>query len=234
MDYNRENIHLICWKKTITPEQANWLRHAPKKYQSTAIKNALKRHDDQHKYHFVPQANNIRSRTWTVSLVYDVERVKALVEALIPKYAYIIHDKDEDAGIHTHFYLEFPNAVFLNPTAEKLNIPAHMLEKVDTKVGFLRYLTHENTPGKHHYDISEVVANFDVAAVTLEAEKKLKRSFVYDSIKFQRGELKAKEYLDRHIEKISCSAVSTIYRIAGDIASRSTSRIENPEEITMT
>lgn len=84
------------------------------------------------------------------------------------KYAYILHDKDKSAERkHCHYYLEFKSPRSFKSIANDLEIPVTMLEKVYNKKSMLDYLTHENDSNKHHYDISEITANFDI-----EQEKK--------------------------------------------------------------
>lgn len=102
----------------------------------------------------------IRRRNYTFALTKDNERVIKLVKKY-PKYAYIKHDKD-DAEEHYHYYIEFENARSLNSVARELNIPENMIEQVYSKSGILNYLTHENSNGKYHYDISEITSNFDL------------------------------------------------------------------------
>lgn len=85
------------------------------------------------------------------------ERVKTC-----PKWAYIKHDKDITSdGIHYHFYVEFPNPRSWSAVANDLLIPVVSLQKVQSKSGILKYLTHENAPDKHHYDQSEIVTNME-------------------------------------------------------------------------
>lgn len=84
------------------------------------------------------------------------------------KWAYILHDKDNSAERkHYHYYLEFKNPRSFSSIANDLEIPVTMLQKVYNKNAMLDYLTHENDPNKHHYDIADIVSNFDI-----EDEKK--------------------------------------------------------------
>lgn len=89
-----------------------------------------------------------------------------------PYYAYIRHNKDklnssnltnQDVGVHYHFYLDFANPRSFASVASELHIPVTILESVKvSKSAILQYLTHENDPNKFHYDISDIVCNFDI------------------------------------------------------------------------
>lgn len=79
------------------------------------------------------------------------------------KYAYICHDKDTSADRkHYHYVLMFDSPRSFKGIANDLEIPVTILQKVYSKKGILDYLTHENDPNKHHYELSEITANFDV------------------------------------------------------------------------
>lgn len=112
----------------------------------------------------------MKRRNYTFALTKDNSRIIKIVEKF-PKYAYIKHDKDS-GEIHYHYYIEFPNPRSLSSVARELSIPENMLEQVYSKCGILTYLTHENSPEKHHYDLSEVVANFDISKELLDDKSK--------------------------------------------------------------
>lgn len=113
----------------------------------------------------------IKRRNYTFALTKDNDRIIKIVEKY-PKYAYIKHDKD-NAEIHYHYYIEFPNPRSINSVATELSIPDNMLEQVYSKKGILAYLTHENSPDKHHYDTSEIISNFDVILEGKEDDRKI-------------------------------------------------------------
>lgn len=125
----------------------------------------------------------IKRRNYTFALTRDNERVIKIVEKY-PKYAYIKHDKD-DAEVHYHYYIEFPNPRSIDAVARDLDIPTNMLEAVYNKRGILEYLTHENAQGKHHYDASEVRANFDLVTEVNNVARPAtpeERQFIINSI----------------------------------------------------
>lgn len=114
------------------------------------------------------------------------------------KYAYILHDKDKSAERkHCHYYLEFNSPRSFKSIANDLEIPVTMLEKVYNKKAMLDYLTHENDPNKHHYDISEITANFDI-----EQEKKSDggfpfKDFYFDYKKVRSGLMDDVDFIDK-------------------------------------
>ena len=89
-----------------------------------------------------------------------------------PFYAYIKHDNDtpgkvdpsdSESGVHYHFYLEYSNARSFASVATELGIPVTMLQGIRvSKRAVLQYLTHENDPNKHHYNLEDIHSNFDV------------------------------------------------------------------------
>ncbi|MBO7736099.1 MAG: hypothetical protein J6S67_26245, partial [Methanobrevibacter sp.] len=129
-----------------------------------------------------------KRRDFTFVLRKDVRRIIKLFDSFpsnkdqdgnfidspsYPFYAYIRHDKDRpknlddlklnpEAGVHYHFFIEFSNPRSFCSVADELELPVTSLEPVRDKVGILRYLTHENSPDKHHYSPDEVVSNFNV------------------------------------------------------------------------
>lgn len=86
------------------------------------------------------------------------------------KWAWIYHNKDKAEHKHYHFYLEFANPRSFLSVANELNIPVTNLQQVFDKKGILQYLTHENSPEKHHYSPDEVHSNFVVSEELLEPE----------------------------------------------------------------
>ena len=114
--------------------------------------------------------SSIKRRNYTFSLnVDDTPNLKLIIKVVekMPKYAYILHDKDKDdyghkKKDHYHFYIEFPNPRYLNSIAKDLEIDSNYIEKVYDKKGILNYLTHRNQPEKYQYDIKEVKTNFDI------------------------------------------------------------------------
>lgn len=83
----------------------------------------------------------------------------------IKKWAYILHDKDQDASPHYHIYLNFgKSCVNSKLVAEWFGLQESQVNKVMGRAtDMLQYLTHSNDSqkNKHQYSPSEVVANFD-------------------------------------------------------------------------
>lgn len=148
-------------------------------------------------------------RYFTFSLVDDNPVVIKKVEELYKgyKYAYICHDKDKGVEHkHYHYVLMFPSPRSFASVANDLEIPVTMLQKVYSKKGILDYLTHENDPNKHHYDLSEIHANFDV-----EDEKKCDdgfpfKEFYFDYCKVREGEITVGQFIDKY--KIYCATLN--------------------------
>lgn len=115
-----------------------------------------------------------------------------------PLYAFIKHDKDRiessddltnpDKGIHYHYFVEYKNARSFASVANEFQIPVTMIEQVWDRSGILNYLTHEKAPDKHHYDVSEVKANFNLVE---------ERNDEYDFMQF------ARDYSDMRNGKIT-------------------------------
>ena len=83
----------------------------------------------------------------------------------IKKWAYILHDKDQDTSPHYHIYLNFGNSgVESKLVAEWFGLQESQVNKIMGRAtDMLQYLTHSNDSqkNKHQYSPSEVVANFD-------------------------------------------------------------------------
>lgn len=99
------------------------------------------------------------------------------------KYAVIVHDQETDKEgnrkeADMHAMLCFKNARFLSAVAKKLGDKEQFIEKWDGDVnnGF-SYLLHRTkdakTKGKHQYDPSEVIANFDFSGLINQIENKV-------------------------------------------------------------
>lgn len=118
------------------------------------------------------------------------------------KYAYILHDKDKSAGRkHYHYLLMFSSPRSFKSIANDLEMPVTNLQKVYSRKGMLAYLTHENDPSQHHYDLSEITANFDI-----EEEKKKEdggpeidpwQEFC-DYVDMKEGRISMKEWFDKY------------------------------------
>ena len=117
------------------------------------------------------------------------------------KYAVIVHDQEADKEgnrkeADMHAMLCFKNARFLSAVAKKLGDKEQFIEKWDGDVnnGF-SYLLHRTkdakTKGKHQYDPSEVIANFDFSGLINQIENKvtLKQYQAQAGVKFSVDEL---------------------------------------------
>lgn len=117
------------------------------------------------------------------------------------KYAVIVHDQETDKEgnrkeVDMHAMLCFKNARFLSAVAKKLGDKEQFIEKWDGDVnnGF-SYLLHRTkdakTKGKHQYDPSEVIANFDFSGLINQIENKvtLKQYQAQAGVKFSVDEL---------------------------------------------
>lgn len=140
-------------------------------------------------------------RYYTFSLVRDNSVVQRNIKEKYShsKWAYICHDKDTSAEHkHFHYVLIFDSPRSFSSVANDLEIPVTMLQKVYSKKGILDYLTHENDPNKHHYDLSEIQANFDI-----EEEKNKNAGFDIDSefsdyCKLRDGTMPLSEWWDKY------------------------------------
>ena len=104
-------------------------------------------------------------------IVTQPEYLKSPLQDILRKYrtikqwAYILHDKDDDATPHFHIYVNFGSTgVDSKDVAAWFGISENFINKIEgRKVDMLLYLTHgqESQQHKHQYDFSEVRANFD-------------------------------------------------------------------------
>lgn len=152
------------------------------------------------------QSTPNKVRYFTFSLVHDNPRVQETIKKIYDhdKYAYILHDKDKSAERkHCHYVLMFSSPRSFKSVANDLEIPVTMLQKVYSKKGILDYLTHENDPNKHHYDLSEITANFDVEE---EKDNDDGKPDVWgefqDFLALKHGEMSYKEWFDKYREQL--------------------------------
>lgn len=107
---------------------------------------------------------------WTV----DVVNATLNNWSVIQDFAYIVHDKDiKDDGVpkepHIHVMIRFTGAVPTDAILARVKavtgrndiIKYEHLNKCHKWVSAVAYLTHENVQGKHIYDRSEVVSNYN-------------------------------------------------------------------------
>lgn len=118
----------------------------------------------------MPRAKD-SSRYWTFMFYNDHDEYSAFVQeindlgllcALSP-----LHDKDidpkSDTGqlkkAHTHVVLKFPHAVghrAVNEITQKFQGATDYVQRILNPAKMVEYLTHENQPEKHHYNIDDV------------------------------------------------------------------------------
>ena len=111
------------------------------------------------------------------------ETIQEAIEAhkgAIHQWCYILHDKDtnEDGSIktpHWHIYLRFYTPQDSKYICKWFGQTENRVEQIKGKrySAGVAYATHANAPEKYQYDVGEVKANFDVAAIiSKEAEAK--------------------------------------------------------------
>lgn len=91
----------------------------------------------------------------------DIKRLSA------DRWAYIKHDRDLDNDgnvkkAHYHILIEFGNPRTISSVAKMLDVASNMVEVCYSVEGTRMYLTHANAPDKVQYDVSEVIANYDI------------------------------------------------------------------------
>ena len=98
----------------------------------------------------------------------------------IKRYAYILHDKDQDASPHYHIYVNFGGSgVDSKIVAGWFGLQESQVNRVKGRAtDMLEYLTHSNPSQKHKYQYSpsEVISNFDF-------EEEIKKSKIVGNFK---------------------------------------------------
>lgn len=162
-----------------------------------------------------------RCRYMTFSLVHHNKNIQnRIVENFkSAKYAWIKHDKDDSAEhVHYHYLLMFPNAVSFSSIANILLIPVTQIQKVYSKNGILDYLTHENDKDKHHYDFSEIHANFDIQEEKQRSEPRNVLALYDDFCLIRNGLMTPRDFLDKYSVEFSgmnmCSLLQSFGRLS--------------------
>lgn len=155
----------------------------------------------------------IKRRNYTFALTKDNERIIKIVEKY-PKYAYIKHDKD-DAEVHYHYYVEFPNPRSIKNVAQELKIPENMLEQVYNKRGILEYLTHKNELNKHHYDDSEIKTNMDFTEeIKAQAVSKEEIELIINAIAdYDEGTISYRQLMNQMVPFINPRNAEAVFRL---------------------
>lgn len=110
--------------------------------------------------------------------------LKDIIETKVEpeRYAFIIHDKDEDVEPHIHVMLQFENLRHITAIAKLLGDKEQYIQKWDNRSenGFA-YLVHrtKGSMAKHQYSLSEVTANFNIADMINENTKKMEKKSGY-------------------------------------------------------
>lgn len=133
-------------------------------------KKGEKKQDSEEKSHF----QNKRSRLFAIMTYATEEDIKAVIEEkkeLLRYWCYICHDKDKkpetDEPVQSHFHILFE---CFNPYTIKAirnwfgwcrdedgKQVTTLAQVVVFRKGIVDYLTHENTPEKYRYEMSDVV-----------------------------------------------------------------------------
>ena len=96
--------------------------------------------------------------------LYSIDKLKNKLDnsKAIKKYAFIVHDKDNTRP-HFHCMIAFNNPNPLEAVASYFEIQPQYINKI--KAGWkkaVQYLVHQNDSEKYQYDISAIVANYEV------------------------------------------------------------------------
>lgn len=154
-----------------------------------------------------------KRRNFTFTVFEGVfEMIQPYFKGYCPKWAYILHDKDDSGHKHYHLYVEYENPRSFASVANDLHIPVNQLQGVISKRGILSYLTHDNEADKHHYDLSEVVANFDIVKEKQE-EKIDVIQIAKDYAAMREGRMSYLEFLQCHENSISRQSFSSVLQI---------------------
>ena len=114
----------------------------------------------------------------------NTEELKDIIETKVKpeRYAFIIHDKDEDVEPHIHVMFQFENLRHITAIAKLLGDKEQFIQKWDgrSENGFA-YLVHrtKGSTTKHQYSLSEVTANFNIADMINENTKKIEKKSSY-------------------------------------------------------
>lgn len=93
---------------------------------------------------------------------YENDRDRLTLEYIINVYPskYVDHDKDEVKN-HTHIVFQTPSPRTVESVKKELDVP--YIEYVRTVKQMIKYLTHENEEGKHHYNLNELHGDLDIS-----------------------------------------------------------------------
>ncbi len=94
---------------------------------------------------------------------FDIDAFKHFLDTdpRIIKYAFIIHDKDEDTKRHIHCMCKLNFATTIKKIADIMDCKEQNIERIKrTFANALAYLTHLNEPDKYHYGDNEVISNY--------------------------------------------------------------------------
>lgn len=133
--------------------------------------------------------NNTRRRKWLLTINKKAQCFEFIGQALDniisknDKYAYILHDKDNERQPHYHLMLTFKNPRSLN--ALKNNFTGAHIEPIIAEGATANYLTHstENAQGKYQYSIEQVITNDKEWYLSIRTDSQ-KETFTEDKLPY--------------------------------------------------
>ena len=129
----------------------------------------------------------VKSHNWMYVQQLDYLKVKTekfqeiLEKSGAEKWAYILHDKDENVEPHYHVILHYKNASRVSTVARLFKDDEERVEKWDYRwdnaCGYIIHITDNSVKdGKYLYDVNEVVANFDFVDKIKQIQKRVNGS----------------------------------------------------------
>ncbi len=84
----------------------------------------------------------------------------------IKKYAFILHNKDNEKDNHYHIFLQFKQTRYFDEIASWFNVNINDIEKLKSRYNnAVLYLVHKHQPEKYQYDAKDVISNFDFTSL---------------------------------------------------------------------
>lgn len=129
-----------------------------------------------------------------------LDKIKSVLgsQSCIDKYLYILHDKDTKPdgtkkNPHYHVYLHFNGARQFEFIAKWFGLPVSFVSKIHGRFSdAVSYAVHHNAPDKYQYDISECVANFEIAEQIQKSDERKKDKMQLETLleRIDNGEIK--------------------------------------------
>lgn len=105
---------------------------------------------------------NVKTRKWCITINDGAESWYEFRDVINNqsrcKYAYIVHDKDNEKQPHVHIVLNYENARLFNGMVEMFK-GAHV-EPCKFYNQSIRYLIHKDDDDKFQYDFDEIITNY--------------------------------------------------------------------------